>query len=277
MFIEMSAEMLYIYNYRWLGNAISDSFCSMLHPHFFCIGTVPSAGAIPCDYSAKWSLIINLRPAGIMVCCLFVCACANSPRCHIAPHLTHGLMSKWTYLSRVMPTIGQLLQPLDESNKYSNKSNPSPYRETTTEQPRNNPIHACTIPARLGGLGISIPLKKADSEFRSSLAICGPLIDGIQSHDHVYGLETLNTQLDHKKNVRRLNNHENTSKAMELNQLLPDTLAAKSNGSCQREGRFLVADGTTTIRTWLYPTQGSIPRYPSTALQMESNKYFIKL
>ena len=29
--------------------------------------------------------------------------------------LTHGLMSKWTYLSRVMPTIGQLLQPLDES------------------------------------------------------------------------------------------------------------------------------------------------------------------
>ncbi len=28
--------------------------------------------------------------------------------------LTHGLMSKWTYLSRVMPAIGQLLQPLDE-------------------------------------------------------------------------------------------------------------------------------------------------------------------
>ena len=42
--------------------------------------------------------------------------------CHaeIAPHaafsaLTHGLMSKWTYLSRTVPGIGPMLRPLDET------------------------------------------------------------------------------------------------------------------------------------------------------------------
>ncbi len=34
-----------------------------------------------------------------------------------------------------------------------------------------------------------------------------------------------------------------------------------------------MADGTTTTRTWLYPTQGSIPRCPSIEIWPESNKY----
>ena len=133
--------------------------------------------------------------------------------------LTHGLMSKWTYLSRVTPTIGHLLQPLDESIQTNLipalTGRPPPNTLETT-------LHA--LPARLGGLGISIPSKKADSEFCSSLTICAPLIDGIQSHDHVYRRETLNTQLDQKKNVRRMNNQANTSKANELKELLPNTL-----------------------------------------------------
>ncbi len=65
-----------------------------------------------------------------------------------------------------MPTIGQLLQPLDESIQ----TNLIP--ALTGRPPPNNLetiLHA--LPAsRLGGLGISIPSKKADSEFRSSLA-----------------------------------------------------------------------------------------------------------
>ncbi len=133
--------------------------------------------------------------------------------------LTHGLMSKWTYLSRVMPAIGQLLQPLDECIQTNLipalTGRPPPNTLETT-------LHA--LPARLGGLGISIPSKKADSEFRSSLTICAPLVEGIHSHDHVYSLETLNTQLDQKKNVRRMKNRENTSKANELKELLPVTL-----------------------------------------------------
>ncbi len=131
----------------------------------------------------------------------------------------HGLMSKWTYLSRVMPAIGQLLQLLDECIQANLipalMGRPPPNNLETT-------LHA--LPASLGGLGISIPSKKAKREFRSSLAICGPLIDGIQLQDHAYRLETLDTQLAQKKDVRRLNNHENKSKATELNQLLPDTL-----------------------------------------------------
>ncbi len=65
-----------------------------------------------------------------------------------------------------MPTIGQLLQPLDESIQ----TNLIP--ALTGRPPLNNletTLHA--LPASLGGLGITIPSKKADREFRSSLAI----------------------------------------------------------------------------------------------------------
>ena len=39
---------------------------------------------------------------------------------HTQPHaayaaLTHGLMSKWTYLTRAVPNIGDLLQPLEDT------------------------------------------------------------------------------------------------------------------------------------------------------------------
>ena len=133
--------------------------------------------------------------------------------------LTHGLMSKWTYLSRVMPNIGQLLEPIDESIQTN-------LIQALTGRPSPNILETTllALPTRLGGLGISIPSMKADGEFKSSLSVCSPLIDGIQRQDHVYGWETFEMQLDQKKNVRRRTNHENTSKVEELKELLPDTV-----------------------------------------------------
>ncbi len=34
-----------------------------------------------------------------------------------------------------------------------------------------------------------------------------------------------------------------------------------------------MVDGTPTVRTWLYPTQGSFPRCPSIEIWLESNKH----
>ncbi len=133
--------------------------------------------------------------------------------------LTHGLMSKWTYLSRVIPNIGHLLTPLDDSLQ----TNLIPAL-TGRSPPNNAEVALYALPARLGGLGIGIPSKNADRELRSSLSVCAPLIEGILSQDHLYSSETLASQLEHKKNVRKANEQRNILDAEEVYNLLPSNL-----------------------------------------------------
>ncbi len=65
--------------------------------------------------------------------------------------------------------------------------------------------------------------------------------------------------------------HENTSKATELNQLLPDTLQRAMDLASEKGASSWLTALPWTIRTWLYPTQGSIPRRPSTEIWLESD------
>ena len=88
--------------------------------------------------------------------------------------LTHGLSSKWTYLSRTIPDIYDLLLPLD--NAIRSKLIP----ELTGRPPPNDlEFNLFSIPARLGGLGINIPSKTADKEFTSSLQVTSPICQNI--------------------------------------------------------------------------------------------------
>ena len=133
--------------------------------------------------------------------------------------LTHSLQGRWTYLSRVTPNIGHLLKPLDEC--LQTKLLPALIGRPP---PNNTDLALYSLPARLGGLGIPVPSVKAEKEFQSSLSICTPLIQGIISQDHMYRPETLTTQLENKRVVKRSNNDENTSTADELHRNLSSTL-----------------------------------------------------
>ena len=77
--------------------------------------------------------------------------------------LTHGVLSKWIYLSCTVPNIGHLLKPLDDALQ----TNVIP---GLTEKPPPNDLERAlfALPARMGGLGITIPSKQADQEHRSS-------------------------------------------------------------------------------------------------------------
>ena len=92
--------------------------------------------------------------------------------------LTHGLQSKWTYLCRVIPNIGHLLSPLDEKLRSDLLS-----ALTGRPPPSNLDCALFALPARLGGLGIRIPSKTADSELQSSLLITSSLKDHILDQD----------------------------------------------------------------------------------------------
>ena len=78
--------------------------------------------------------------------------------------LTHGLLSKWTYFSRVIPNISHLLEPLENIIR-------SGLIPALTGRPPPNDFE-CDLfappAARLGGLGIRLPSKKADREHNSS-------------------------------------------------------------------------------------------------------------
>ena len=109
--------------------------------------------------------------------------------------LTHGLLSKWTYLSRVMPNIGDELSPLDDVLR-------SDLLPALIERPPPSDLeHALlALPARLGGLGIRIPSKAADGEFQSSLLVTSSLKVHILNQDKEYGHETIVQQLQCKAN-----------------------------------------------------------------------------
>ena len=77
--------------------------------------------------------------------------------------LTHGLLNKWTYLSRVVPDISHLLVPLDDVLR----TNLIP-AITGWSPPNDLECDLFAIPARQGGLGLRIPSKNADRELQSS-------------------------------------------------------------------------------------------------------------
>ena len=95
--------------------------------------------------------------------------------------LTHGLLSKWTYLSRVQPNICHLLVPLDTVLRTD-------LLPAITGHPPPNDLECALfdLPARLGGLGLRLPSRHADREYQCSQSITKPLRDHILDQDGEY-------------------------------------------------------------------------------------------
>lgn len=133
--------------------------------------------------------------------------------------LTHGLISKWTYLCRITPDIGELLLPLDNALR-------SDLLPMLTGRPPPNDVECSlfALPARLGGLGIMIPSKNADREHQSSLLVTEPLCDHILSQNTDYSYEVVERQMQSKATVRNINSRNHSTAADTLLEILPDTL-----------------------------------------------------
>ena len=99
--------------------------------------------------------------------------------------LTHGLSSRWLYLSRTMPSIDQHLQRLEEV-----------LLEEVLPSTTDRDIFA--LPIRHGGLGICNPTYHADFEYTTSHAVCTPIINNITSGNYVYDHECECSQMTAK-------------------------------------------------------------------------------
>ena len=83
---------------------------------------------------------------------------------------THGVMSKWTYLTRTIPNIGNLLSPLEEVIRQK-------FLTSLTGQNAFNDVtrELMALPVRLGGLRITNPSADTTAHYEASKKITAPL------------------------------------------------------------------------------------------------------
>ena len=99
-----------------------------------------------------------------------LCKIAESQPYAAFAAFTHGVSSKWSYMSQVVPDIGHLLQPVEDVVR--NVFLPIlTGRQGLTDDERE----LISLPARLGGLGVANAVKDADVAHRFSLQVSGPL------------------------------------------------------------------------------------------------------
>ena len=91
---------------------------------------------------------------------------------------THGFSSRWTYLSRTIPDIAHLFQPLEKIIQNH-------FIPALTGRPpcSKNERLLLSLPARLGGLGITKPDDESSHLYEASKYITAPLADLITSQN----------------------------------------------------------------------------------------------
>ena len=132
---------------------------------------------------------------------------------------THGLTGKWSYLTRTVPCIGDHLKRLDDILRTD-------FIPNITSRPPPNDVNRklLALPARLGGLGISIPSLNSDDNYNASLSVTAPLRQLIYSHDIKYSHQALTNQMLTKSDIQRKRREQATTDANNLRDELTPTL-----------------------------------------------------
>ena len=95
--------------------------------------------------------------------------------------LTHGLISKWTYLSLTITNIGHLVQPLEDVIQTT-----LILALTRSSPPSESERDLFALPAIIGGLGLINPTCITASEYSALRDVTQPLRDLILDQDPSY-------------------------------------------------------------------------------------------
>ena len=148
---------------------------------------------------------------------------------------THGLSSKWSYLTRTIQDIGTLLQPLETIIR--SKLIPA----LTGQPPPNDEVRdLLAVSARLGGIALTNPTSAADVEFSASTKVSDPLKRAILQQSFEYPDDVVSEQVEAKGEVRRMKHEQSTQAAEILKQSLSTSLK-RSMDLAQEKG----------VSTWL--------------------------
>ena len=133
--------------------------------------------------------------------------------------LTHGLMSKWTYLARTTPNIGTLLEPLEEVIRH--RLLPA----ITGQKALSDTLRdLMALPARLGGIGVGNPSRRNATHYLNSQSITTPLTNLILQQSTLCSLETESAKIDAKRHSHNVKRQHQKKEAEELVNKLPPNL-----------------------------------------------------
>lgn len=119
----------------------------------------------------------------------------------IQPHaayaaFVHGIRNQWSYLMRTTPDLDDLVHPLEEA--IVRDFIPALVGREVTDEVRE----LLALPARLGGLDISIPTWKSADEYDASTTVTQPLVASIVNKESNYGANVEAEQKVAKNKVR---------------------------------------------------------------------------
>ncbi len=137
------------------------------------------------------------------------------------PHATyaafvHGLSSCWTYLSRTIPEVSDLFQPLEDAIHQvfiPSLTGCPPCSQLTRD--------LLALPVRLGGLGLTNPTITSDDNFQASVKLTAPLVAVIATQDQTLEIDP-NDIFAAKTEIRASNRQHSEDRAKAIySQLMP--------------------------------------------------------
>lgn len=133
--------------------------------------------------------------------------------------LTHGLSSKWTFVARTIPEIGDLLGPLEDALRHRFLTALTG-RTAICDSERD----LMALPVRLGGMGICNPTKQAIYQHSTSEQITAPLVALILLQSHALPAELLNTQKQARSEARKARHQLQVVERDRLQDCLPASM-----------------------------------------------------
>ena len=150
---------------------------------------------------------------------------------------TCSLASQWSYLSRTIPGISDMLIPID--NAINTHFIPA---LTGHDSISDLERQLLALPPCLGGLSITIPSEESFIEYSSSTKVCAPLVALIVQQIPTYCASTVIDQQQEIKKVRQLRRVKQIDAAQQLEQELPRHLKrAMELGSEKGASSWLIA------------------------------------
>ena len=119
---------------------------------------------------------------------------------------TQGLSSSWSYLSRTIPDIADLLKPLEETIQQ-HLIPALTGRPPCSREERD----LLALPIRLGGMGITNPVSTSQRNFEASMRLTSPLVATIATQD-LDRLVDISEVLEAKASIRRSNREHQAKK-----------------------------------------------------------------
>ena len=132
---------------------------------------------------------------------------------------TRGLTSRWTFLVRTTPNIGNLLQPLEEAIRH--KFLPALTGQSALPDAERDLL---ALPACLGGLSVIDPTRLSDSHHTSSKNVSAPLVSLILDQSTTYPTNCKESQKKSKSIARNLRRLHKKNSATEPSNRLPTSM-----------------------------------------------------